>query len=74
MPDTFMILPANDPGQIRLVRIPDDLEAHEAFRHVTGLIAQVEENHPGYTWDDIAAILEDHGFESVDFVLGPALD
>lgn len=74
MSDTLMILPASDPVQIRLVRVPDEFEQHEAFRHVTGLIASVEEQNPEYRWEDIAVSLEDHGFEPVDFVLGPALD
>lgn len=74
MSDALMILPARDSRQIRLVRIPDDFEAHEVYRHVTGLIAEVEEQNPDYGWDDIQAMLEDHGFESVPFVLGPALD
>ena len=39
MNDTLMILPATDSGDIRLVRVPDDYESHEAYRHVTGLIA-----------------------------------
>lgn len=74
MPDTLMILPARDSRRIRLVRIPEDFEAHEVFRHVTGLIAEVEEADPDYSWEDIQAVLEDHGFEAVPFVLGPALD
>jgi hypothetical protein len=74
MSETFMILPAANATDIRLVRVPDDIEAHEAFRHATGLIARVEEDNPDYDWDDIAAMLEDHGFEAVDFVLGPELD
>lgn len=74
MSDSFMILPARDAERIRLVRIPADLERHEAFRHVTGLIASVEEIRPDYRWEDIAAVLEDHGFEPVEFVLGPVLD
>lgn len=74
MSDTLMILPSKDCTDIRLVRIPDDIEQHEVFRHVTGLIASIEEEGPGYTWEDIAAVLEDHGFEPVDFILGPALD
>jgi hypothetical protein len=74
MSDTLMILPSKDCTDIRLVRIPDDIEQHEVFRHVTGLIASVEEEGPGYSWEDIAAVLEDHGFEPVDFILGPALD
>ena len=74
MSDTLMILPSKDCTDIRLVRIPDDIEQHEVFRHVTGLIASIEEEGPGYSWEDIAAVLEDHGFEPVVFILGPALD
>ena len=74
MSDTLMILPAKKCTEIRLVRIPDDLEEHEVFRHVTGLIAAIEEANPDYGWEEIAAELEDHGFEPVDFILGPALD
>jgi len=69
-----MILPSADPSQIRLVRVPADIEAHEAYRHATGLIARVEEDNPDYDWEDIASVLEDHGFETVDFILGPELD
>ena len=72
--DRLMILPADDKQCIRLVRIPPDLEGPAAFRHVTGLIAQVEEEQPGCSGDDIVAALEDHGFEIVPFQLGPALD
>lgn len=74
MSSTLMILPARDSSAIRLVRLPDDFEQHEAYRHVTGLIAQVEEDNPDYEWEDIATLLEDHGFEPVAFILGPALD
>ncbi len=74
MSETLMILPARDSSAIRLVRVPDDFEQHEVYRHVTGLIAQVEEENPDYDWDDIAPILEDRGFEAVEFILGPALD
>ena len=69
-----MILPAHDYKTIRLVKIPDDYEAHEVFRHVTGIIANVEEDNPDYGWEDILTALEDHGFENVEFILGPALD
>ncbi|WP_455204771.1 hypothetical protein [Kaarinaea lacus] len=70
----LMILPAKDSEAIRLVRIPKDFEEHEAYRHVTGLIASVEEKNSNYSIDDILDVLEDHGFESVEFTLGPALD
>jgi hypothetical protein len=73
MSTSLMILPASDSKSICLVRLPEDFEAHEAYRHVTGLIATIQEQQPEYSSDDILAILEDHGFEPVDFILGPAL-
>ncbi len=73
MSDDLMILPASEPANMRLVRIPDDFEQHEVYRYVTGLIAKVEED-PEYTWDDILELLEDRGFELVDFILGPSID
>ena len=74
MADKLMILPAGKRSEIRLVRVPDDFEEHEVYRHVTGLIAEVEEENPAYAWEDIQALLEDHGFEEVPFILGPSLD
>lgn len=73
MSDILMILPANEPADIRLIRIPDDFEEHEAYRYVTGLIAKAEEDSE-YNWDDILDLLEERGFESVNFILGPSLD
>ena len=73
MSNNLMILPARKPANIRLIRIPDDFEEHEAYRHVTGVIAKAEEN-PDYTWDDVLDLLEERGFEAVEFTLGPALD
>ena len=70
----LMILPAKDHASIRLISIPDDYEQHEVFRHVVGLIAKAEEENPDYSWEDIAVVLEDHGFDQVDFILGPSLD
>ena len=68
-----MILPAKNPKDIRLLRIPTDFEEHEAYRYVTGLIAKVEEGSD-YTWDDISDLLEQKGFEVIEFILGPHLD
>ena len=73
MSNDLMILPANEPENVRLIQIPDDFEAHEAYRYVTGLIAKAEEDSE-YTWDDILELLEERGFEAVDFVLGPSVD
>lgn len=70
----LMILPARDKTKIRLVRIPPDYPAKEAYRHVTGLIAQVEEEDPDHGWEEVLAALEDQGFEAVEFQLGPSLD
>ena len=72
--ETLMILPAKDPTDIRLIRVPDDYEEHEVFRHVTGIIASVEEDNPAYSWEDIRNELEDRGFEPLTLVLGPGLD
>ena len=74
MNNRYMILPAHEYSDIRLIRIPKDFEQHEAYRHITGLIAKVEEEESDYKWDDIAAMLEEHDIEIVDFALGPALD
>lgn len=73
MSNNLMILPAGKPENIRLIQIPDDFEQHEAYRYVTGLIAKAEEDSD-YSWDDILELLEDRGFEAIDFVLGPSLD
>ena len=73
MSKPLMILPSSDSNSIRLVRLPDDFESHEAFRHVTGIIAAIEEQQPECTTEDFLASLEDHGFEPVEFILGPTL-
>ncbi len=73
MDTKLMILPARNSKAIRLVRIPADFEAQEVFRRVVGLISEVEEQTPDHNWDDIAGILEDNGFELIDFILGPEL-
>lgn len=69
-----MVLPSREPEQIRLVRIPEDMEYHEAFRHATGVIAAAEEANPDFTWEDIEDALDAQGFRTLEFVLGPALD
>jgi hypothetical protein len=69
----LMILPSTDPERIRLIRVPYDYERQEAFRHVTGLIAEAE-CATGCRWEEIVETLEARGFEVLDFVLGPSLD
>ena len=70
----MMVLTCRDIARLRVVQLPPDVERHEAFRHATGVIAQVEENTPGHSWDDIEEALEDHGFIPLDHLLGPELD
>lgn len=70
----LMILPSSNKSHIRLVKIPPDFQQQEVYRRVTGLIAEVEEQNPEYAWEDVLAMLEDHGFEPVEFQLGPSLD
>lgn len=71
---TYMLLPSHNVANIRLLRIPNDYQGQEAFRHITGLIAEVEANNPKCVWDDIAEHLETQGYEVMNFLLGPSLD
>jgi len=74
MSTRLMVLPAHDYNAVRLVKIPEDFEEHEVYRHVTGIISQVEEENKDYEWEEVAMALEDHGYEPIEFILGPALD
>jgi hypothetical protein len=74
MNEKLMVLPSAKFERIRLVKIPYDLERHEAYRFATGIIAQAEECSENCRWEDIAEALEARGFELVDVIIGPALD
>ena len=74
MSERFMVLPAREFEKIRLLQVPDDYGQRDALRRVTALIAELEEENPQCTWDEVSAVLEDHGFVSVPFQLGPELD
>lgn len=75
MSQRLMLLPSIVHEQSIIVSIPDDFGDEEAFRYVTGLVAQVEEDKPKtYDRQDIMDVLEDHGFDEVCFVAGPELD
>jgi hypothetical protein len=69
-----MVLPSKDVGRIRMVTVPEDMSPHEAYRYVTGLVSEIERTGEDQWVDDVLDLLEDHGFESVDFALGPPLD
>ncbi len=74
MSQTLMVLPSIEFKQIRVVKIPDDLDVNEAYRFATGIIAQAEELNEDYVWEDISEALEGRGFEPLDVVIGPTLD
>ena len=66
-----MVLPAKDINDIKLVSIPEDFDERDAHRHVTALIASIQETDPDYSWEDLEAVLEEHGFDNIEFELGP---
>jgi len=69
----LMLLPAKKIEAMKIVRIPDDFDKRDAVKHATSLIGSIEEESSDYEWEDIAALLEDHGFEILDFLIGPDL-
>jgi len=74
MSERLMVLPSKDVSRIRLVTVPEDMSPHEAYRYVTGLVAEIARTGENRWVDDVLDLLEDHGFEGVDFTLGPPLD
>ncbi len=74
MAERLMVLPSKDVGRIRLVTVPEDMSPHEAYRYVTGLVSEIERTGEDQWVDEVLDLLEDHGFESLEFVLGPPLD
>lgn len=74
MTGRIMVLPSKNPARIRLVTVPQDLGPQEAYRLVTGLVAEVEEAAGDEGLAGVMEALEGRGFEAMDFVLGPALD
>ena len=74
MAQRLMVLPSKDVGKIRLVTVPEDMGPQEAYRYVTGLIADTERVQEERWMEDVLDLLEEHGFESVEFALGPSLD
>lgn len=73
MSEQLMLLPAKDFDHIRLLRMPDDMEQHEAYRYATGIIAEVQQANADSCWEDVADALEMRGFSEVGFTLGPEL-
>ncbi len=74
MAKQLMVLPSKEVSRIRLVTVPEDTSPHEAYRSVTGLIAEVERTGKDQWVEDMLDLLEEHGFENLEFILGPPLD
>ena len=74
MAKRLMVLPSKDVGRIRLVTVPEDMSPHEAYRYVTGLVSEVDRTGEDQWVEAVLDLLEDHGFEGVEFTLGPPLD
>jgi hypothetical protein len=74
MAERFMVLPSKDVGRMRLVSVPEDMSAHEAYRYVTGLVSEVPRDDDDHWLEGVLDCLEDHGFETVELVIGPSLD
>lgn len=73
MPSRIMVLPSKIFDHIRIVELPEDFDEHEVYRHITGIIAGVQEDNPDCTWEQVADALEDHGITPMDVILGPEL-
>lgn len=69
----LMLFPSEDFNSIRLMQIPDDFEEHEVYRHVTALISDIQEQSPDCSWEDVEERLQEHGFVTLKYVMGPAL-
>lgn len=69
-----MVLPSQTADKIRVLKIPADMERQEAYRYATGVIAEAEGDAGNCSWEDIEDALDEHGFETLDYVMGPAID
>lgn len=69
----IMVFPSDDFNAIKLMQVPDDFEEHEVYRHVTALISDIQEQSPDCSWEDVEERLQEHGFNTLNYILGPAL-
>lgn len=65
----LMILPSRSADGSLLLRVPADFTDAEAYRAVTGIVAEASQTH-----EELADLLEERGFHREAFLLGPALD
>ena len=69
----LMVFPSIKHDQIKLMKVPDDFEEHEAYRCATSVISELQESNKDCTWEDVEDVLEENGFVTVEHVLGPEL-
>ncbi len=72
MSDKLIYLPASTPARCRVLQMPNDMEAHEAFRNITGIIARLEELGESDP-DELDDAFESNGFKVMDLAIGPEL-
>ena len=70
-----MLLPSKTFENSLLVELPDDIEPHAAFRCAVSIIAEAEEDGTAkMSPQEIKLALEDHGFQVIDYILGPEIN
>ena len=68
-----MLLPSKKIENSLLVALPEDIEPHAAFRCAVSIIAEAEDENPEMTRQEISLALEDHGFQVIDYIMGPEI-
>ena len=68
-----MLLPSKTFENSLLVTLPDDVDSHAAFRFAVSVIAEAETEGLEDTKQAIILALEDHGFQIIDYLLGPEI-
>ena len=68
-----MLLPSKTFENSLLVTLPDDVDSHAAFRCAVSVIAEAETEGQEDTKQEIILALEDHGFQVIEYLLGPEI-
>jgi hypothetical protein len=68
-----MLLPSKTFENSLLIALPEDFESQAAYRCAVSIIADAETQQSSTSKQEIIHALEDHGFEIVDYILGPEI-
>jgi len=74
MQDKFILLPAQRSEDARLLRIPSDVLERDAFRLVTALAAELEEDSGKDKMRELLERLTEKGFTEAHLVVGPQIN